>query len=69
MFGVGLGIQITLKLVFNLRKVVSSPKAIRNILLRKDVLNLGLFLGLYSGLFRVSDFKSKSENGRNRLCV
>ncbi|KAL1517740.1 hypothetical protein ABEB36_001471 [Hypothenemus hampei] len=54
MFGIGLGIQITLKLVLNIRKLFASPKAIKQILLRKDILNLGLFLGLYSGVFRGS---------------
>ncbi|ERL90703.1 hypothetical protein D910_08050 [Dendroctonus ponderosae] len=54
MFSVGLGIQITLKLVLNMKKIASSPKAFQQIFLKKNILNLGLFLGLYSGLFRGS---------------
>ncbi|XP_050295670.1 transmembrane protein 135-like [Anthonomus grandis grandis] len=52
MFSVGLGIQITLKLVLNLKRIFTNPKTIKQILLKKETLNLGLFLGLYSGMFR-----------------
>ncbi|XP_076272486.1 transmembrane protein 135-like isoform X1 [Rhynchophorus ferrugineus] len=54
MFSVGLAIQITLKLVLNLKRITSSPKNIKQIFFRPDMINLGLFLGLYSGLFRGS---------------
>ncbi|CAG9761508.1 unnamed protein product [Ceutorhynchus assimilis] len=54
MFSVGLGLQITLKLVLNLKKIFASPKAVKQIFLRKDILNVGLFLGLYCGAFRGS---------------
>lgn len=54
MFGVGLGIQISLKLLLNIRRILTSPKAVKQIFGRKDIFNLGLFLGLYSGVFRGS---------------
>ncbi|XP_066156994.1 transmembrane protein 135-like isoform X1 [Euwallacea fornicatus] len=54
MFSVGLGIQVILKLVLNIRKLLASPAAGKQIFVRKDILNLGLFLGLYSGVFRGS---------------
>lgn len=54
MFSIGLGIQITLKLVLNMKRIFASPKNMKQIFLRKDIVNLGLFLGLYSGLFRGS---------------
>lgn len=54
MFGVGLTIQIILKLVFNMRRITQSPKMTKTILFRKDILSLAAFLGGFSGLFRVS---------------
>ncbi|XP_008191026.1 transmembrane protein 135 isoform X2 [Tribolium castaneum] len=52
MFSIGLGIQVTLKLVLNIKKVVQSPRNLKAILFRKDTLNLAVFLGGFSGLFR-----------------
>lgn len=54
MFSIGLGIQVTLKLVLNIKKIIQSPKNLKMILFRKDTLNLAAFLGGFSGLFRVS---------------
>lgn len=53
MFGIGLAIQISLKLVLNIKRIFQSPKNLKSILFRKDILNLASFLGAYSGLFRV----------------
>lgn len=53
MFTVGLGIQITLKLLLNVKKVFQSPKNLKSILWKKEILNLASFLGAFSGLFRV----------------
>jgi hypothetical protein len=52
MFSIGLGIQLTLKLVLNVRRLIQSPKNLRTILFKKDTLNLAVFLGGFSGLFR-----------------
>ncbi|KAL3275126.1 hypothetical protein HHI36_019897 [Cryptolaemus montrouzieri] len=54
MFSLGLGIQITLKLVLNLKRIFSSPKALKPILLKKENINLAMFLGGFSGLFRAT---------------
>lgn len=54
MFSVGLGIQLSLKLVLNIRRIFGSPKSLRRILFRKDTLNLAMFLGGFAGIFRVS---------------
>lgn len=53
MFTIGLGIQVTLKLVLNLKRVMQSPRNLKTILFKKDTLNLAAFLGGFSGLFRV----------------
>lgn len=52
MFTVGLGIQFTLKLVLNLKRIMQSPKNINRIFFKKDILSLALFLGGFSGGFR-----------------
>ncbi|KAJ3655471.1 hypothetical protein Zmor_014602 [Zophobas morio] len=52
MFTIGLGIQVTLKLVLNLKRVMQSPRNLKTILFKKDTLNLAAFLGGFSGLFR-----------------
>ncbi|XP_050513327.1 transmembrane protein 135-like isoform X2 [Diabrotica virgifera virgifera] len=52
MFSLGLGLQVTLKLVLNLKRVLQSPQNIKSILFRKETFNLAMFLGLYNGVFR-----------------
>ncbi|KAJ8964926.1 hypothetical protein NQ317_014459 [Molorchus minor] len=53
MFTVGLGIQVSLKLVLNIRRILQSPSNLKTILLRRESLNLASFLGAYSGLLRL----------------
>lgn len=53
MFSVGLGIQLSLKLILNIRRIVQSPRYLRTILFKKDTLNLAMFLGGFAGIFRV----------------
>ncbi|CAH1108400.1 unnamed protein product [Psylliodes chrysocephalus] len=52
MFSLGLGLQVALKLVLNLPTIVKSPGTMKNILFRKQNLNLAMFLGFYNGIFR-----------------
>lgn len=54
MFALGLGIQVSLKLIFNLKKILKSPMSLKNIIFKKDLFNLGMFLGGSSGIFRVT---------------
>lgn len=44
---------MTLKLVLNMKRIFSSPRSLKTTLLKKDTLNLGLFLGGFAGIFRV----------------
>lgn len=50
LFGTGLGVQLGLKVVFQLRKILRNPKS----LFSKDTLGLAMFLGGFSAIFRVS---------------
>ncbi|XP_031356338.1 transmembrane protein 135-like isoform X3 [Photinus pyralis] len=50
MVGVGLAVQFALSFVFNLKTIFISPKAI---LWRKKTISLALFLGGFTGLFRI----------------
>ncbi|XP_074042806.1 transmembrane protein 135 isoform X1 [Leptinotarsa decemlineata] len=52
MFSVGLAIQISLKLVLNMRRIFQAPRNLKTVLWRKETLNLASFLGAYSGIFR-----------------
>ncbi|KAJ8924714.1 hypothetical protein NQ315_000866 [Exocentrus adspersus] len=54
MFSIGLGIQISLKLVLNIKRIFQSPRNLKSILFKREMLNLASFLGAYSGLFRAS---------------
>ncbi|KAG5878145.1 hypothetical protein JTB14_032256 [Gonioctena quinquepunctata] len=66
MFTVGLGIQISLKLVLNIRRIFQSPSTLKSVLLRKDTLNLAAFLGLYSGIFRAALCVLRRITGKDR---
>lgn len=54
LFGIGLGIQVALKLILNAQRIVMSPKQIVNILWKRDTLKIGAFLGGFSFIYRVS---------------
>ncbi|CAH0546836.1 unnamed protein product [Brassicogethes aeneus] len=52
MFSIGLGIQISLKLLLNMKSIFQSPANVKRIIWKKETLNLASFLGAFSGLFR-----------------
>lgn len=54
LFGIGLGVQVALKLVLNIKRIASSPKKVVNILWKRDSLKIGAFLGGFSFIYRVS---------------
>lgn len=56
MFSLGLGIQVTIKSMLNLKRIIHSPKVFKSIFIKKEILNLAVCLGGFSGLFRVSVF-------------
>lgn len=53
MFMVGIGLQILLKLVLNVGRIIKNPFSLKRILFNKDTFKLGLFLGEFASLFRV----------------
>lgn len=55
LFGIGLSVQVALKLILNIQKIAMAPKKIFNILFSKDTLKIGGFLGGFSFIYRVSD--------------
>ncbi|KAF2898931.1 hypothetical protein ILUMI_07245 [Ignelater luminosus] len=65
MFGVGLGIQVILKLILNMRRIIKSPKMTKTILFRKDILSLAAFLGGFSGVFRGLSCVLRRATGRD----
>lgn len=58
LFGIGLGVQVALKLVMNIQKIVASPKKLKTVFWTKDTLKIGAFLGGFSFIYRVSKQKS-----------
>lgn len=53
-FSVGFGLQLCLKLLLNAKRIIKRPKHMKTVVLNKNILSLGLFLGGYSSLYRVS---------------
>ncbi|XP_032670789.1 transmembrane protein 135-like isoform X2 [Odontomachus brunneus] len=52
-FSYGIGGQLALNLIFQYKKLLQSPKLIKSIIFQRENLNLGIFLGGCSGLFRL----------------
>lgn len=53
LFGYGLGAQLALKLVFKLGLLMKRPKLLKNIVFKKENLKLPVFLGGFSGVYRL----------------
>lgn len=51
---VGFGLQITLKIVLQLKKLVQRKLSLKKVICNRETLKLGVFLGGFSFLFRVS---------------
>ncbi|XP_014475106.1 PREDICTED: transmembrane protein 135-like [Dinoponera quadriceps] len=52
-FSYGIGGQLALQLILQFKKLLRNPKLIKTTILRRENLNLAIFLGGCSGLFRV----------------
>lgn len=52
MFSTGLAIQLVLKLVLNIKKI-KTPSALAKTIFKKDIFSVAIFLGGFSGGFRV----------------
>lgn len=53
LFGIGLGVQLSMKIIFQLQKLIKQPKLIKTILFKKNNFNLALFLGGFTGFYRL----------------
>lgn len=53
MFCFGLSAQVALKLIFQLKKLMSNPKSVKDVIFKKSNLNLAYFLGGFAGLYKV----------------
>lgn len=51
-FSVGLGIQLTLSILFQIQKIFKRPATLKDILRSKDLTKIAVFLGGYCALFR-----------------
>lgn len=53
MLAVGYGVQVVLRSVLSAKRIIRHPSVLPSIFFNKKVLNLGAFLGLFSGIYRV----------------
>ncbi|XP_035910400.1 transmembrane protein 135-like [Anopheles stephensi] len=54
MFSIGLGIQVVMKAVLQMRKFIGRPELIRKTFLSKEIARLGLFLGGFTSIYKMS---------------
>nr|CAH7717208.1 unnamed protein product [Callosobruchus chinensis] len=66
MFSVGLGLQVFLKLILNSKRILSSPSNLKQVLFKKQTLNLAVFLGAFSGIFRGTMCTLRNLTGKDR---
>ncbi|XP_062542098.1 transmembrane protein 135-like [Armigeres subalbatus] len=54
MFSIGLGIQVIMKAVFQARRIIRRPEIFKRTFLSKEILKLGMFLGGFTSLYKMS---------------
>lgn len=54
MFSIGLGIQVIMKVLFQARKMIRRPELFKRTFLSKEIMKLGLFLGGFTSLYKMS---------------
>lgn len=58
LFGIGLAVQVALKLVLNIKRLAMAPKKFSEVFLKKETLKIGAFLGGFAFTYRVSLYLS-----------
>ncbi|XP_046746762.1 transmembrane protein 135-like [Diprion similis] len=53
LFGIGTGVQLAIKLVLQWKKIFSRPKIAKQIIFRRENLYLGMFIGGFTGIYRM----------------
>lgn len=61
LFGIGLGVQVALKLIFQMKRIFKAPSRLKEILFNRDTLKIGAFLGGFSFIYRVG-FSNETGN-------
>lgn len=54
MFSIGLGIQVIMKVLFQARRMIRRPELFKRTFLSKEIMKLGLFLGGFTSLYKMS---------------
>uniref|UniRef100_A0A182NJB2 Transmembrane protein 135 N-terminal domain-containing protein n=1 Tax=Anopheles dirus TaxID=7168 RepID=A0A182NJB2_9DIPT len=54
MFSIGLGIQVVMKAVLQMRRFIQRPALMRKTFLNNDIARLGLFLGGFTSIYKMS---------------
>uniref|UniRef100_A0A182PUD2 Transmembrane protein 135 N-terminal domain-containing protein n=1 Tax=Anopheles epiroticus TaxID=199890 RepID=A0A182PUD2_9DIPT len=54
MFSIGLGIQVVMKAVLQMRKFISRPALLRKTFLSNEIARLGMFLGGFTSIYKMS---------------
>ncbi|GLG95671.1 Uncharacterized protein GBIM_02600 [Gryllus bimaculatus] len=68
LFSVGYSLQVCLKLLLQMKRIVKNPKLISRCLFHRDALRFGAFLGGFSGLFRVTSCLLRWLTDCNSAC-
>lgn len=53
LFGIGFLVQLSLKLLFQMKRVVKAPSKLKGLVFSKDTLKIGAFLGGFSMIYKV----------------
>lgn len=65
LYGVGIGIQLTLSVLFQIRKIVKRPATLKDIFCSKEFTKIGVFLGGYCALYRLVSCMLRHVRGKN----
>lgn len=66
LYGVGIGIQLTLSMIFQIQKIIRRPGAtVKDILFSKDFTKIAVFLGGYCALFRTVSCSLRHIRGKD----
>lgn len=65
LYGVGIGIQLTLSMIFQIQKIIRRPATVKDILFSKDFTKIAVFLGGYCALFRTVSCSLRHIRGKD----
>lgn len=65
LYGVGIGIQLTLSVLFQIQKIFKRPATLKDIIRNKDFTKIAVFLGGYCALFRTVSCVLRHARGKD----